>query len=97
MGITDDRYVLAGIALILFMAVVCVTVPQSDTDDPISGIVSDVKITENGNTFTLTDTKGQEIRCFYRGAVTDGDVCTISGTYSDDGNIFFISKMQMKN
>ena len=97
MGILNDRYVLAGLALILFLAVVCVTVPQSETDGSVSGIVSDVKGTENGNTFTLTDTKGREIRCFYRGTVTEGDVCTISGTYSDDGNMFFISNMRMKN
>ena len=95
MGILNDRYVLAGLAVIMFIAVVCVTVPQSDDDGSLSGIVSDVKATENGNTFTFTDSKGREMRCFYRGTVEEGDVCTITGTYSDDGNIFFISNMRM--
>jgi hypothetical protein len=97
MEIIKDRFVLAGLALILFMAVVCVTATGTETENSISGMISDVKETDNGNTFTFTDTKGNEMRCFYRGTVTNGDVCTISGTYSDDGNIFFISSMRMKN
>jgi len=95
MGLINDRYVLAGFAVILFIAVVCLTVPQSETEPSLSGIISDVKETENGNTFTFTDSKGQEIRCFYRGQVSEWDVCTISGAYSDDGNIFFVSNMRM--
>ena len=83
--------------MIIFIAIVCVTAPQTDTDNSVTGIVSDVRTTENGSTFTLTDTKGQTMRCFYRGAVEEGDMCTISGSYSDDGNIFFVSGIRMKN
>lgn len=89
-----DKYILLAIAVMLVIGLVCLTETGSlENDDAITGIVSNVKETDNGNTFFLTDTSGKIMKCYSSNVVNDGDVCSVKGTMSDDGNIFFISEL----
>ena len=100
MGIVNDRYVLAATALILLFSLIYMIGPGTEADEnngQMYGVASDVKAGENGNTFTFTDQNGEPIRCFYRGTVNEGDMCVITGSYSNDGNMFFVSKFSVKN
>lgn len=91
-----DKYILASVTMIIIIAAVYILADDQDDDVNIVGVVSDVKKTENGNTFILTDTNGSSIRCFSRTAVDDGAVCSITGSYSDDRTMFFVSGLTIR-
>jgi len=95
MSIINDKYVLTASAVILVIAVISLTgiVPDPSPNAEITGIASDVRTTANGNTFVLTDSHGSETKCFYTEEVRAGNVYTVSGRYSDDGTILFVSRM----
>lgn len=97
MRLIHDRYTLTAAAVMLIIALVCVTGLGEPSEEAVhTGIASDVKRTENGRTFILTDPSGNTMRCFYAGEVEDGDVCSVTGRHSDDRTIFFVSRLHVR-
>jgi len=98
MNIFRDKYALTAIAAVLIVSVICITdaVPEPASDTEITGVVSDVRRSQNGFTFALTDGTGSPMRCFYSEEVPDGSVCSVSGRFSDDGSILFASRLVVR-
>ena len=98
MSILQDKYAITAIAAILIVAAVCLTdaVPEQPSGTDITGVVSDVKRTQNGYTFTLTDGSGTPTKCFYSEEVPNGSVCSVTGRFSDDGSILFASRLTFR-
>lgn len=94
MGLLRDRYSLIALAVISIIAVICIAdAGETEQDGSVTGVVENVRTTSGGNTFDLTDPKGDTIKCFSSETVNEGDVRTVIGKYSQDGSIFFISRM----
>jgi len=98
MNIFHDKYVLIAIAAILVVSAVCLTdtVPETSSDTEITGIVSDIRNTQSGFTFFITDSSGTATKCFHSGEITEGSVCSVSGRFSDDGSILFASRVTVR-
>ncbi len=61
----------------------------------VIGMVSDWKITSNGNLmFTLEDMTGQ-VKCFYNdeGVVLNDEIIGVVGTYSDERNMIYVDEI----
>lgn len=89
-----SRYTAIGLS-VLFIAGMFVFFSNEDNIEyEISGIVSDVRISPNGYTFIIVTAAGDEIKCFsYEEPVYLGHYA-ISGEFSQDGNIFFVSVLR---
>ena len=95
-GILNDKYVLmcVSISVIILISVFLMPGENSDdeTDDSIKGIVYDIDQTSRGYTFSFQDTEGRSIRCYFK-EMPEESAYSISGNFSDDGSIFFVSEM----
>lgn len=87
------RYAVLGLSVILVMTVFVFFSDEDNIEYDYSGIVSDIRRGENGFTFTL-NTDGCEIRCFFRNEPSYLGYYAVSGVFSDDGSIFFVSDMK---
>jgi len=98
MNMFHDKYALVAIAGILIVSIVCMTdvVPEPSSDTEITGIVSDVKSTQNGFTFIITDSTGKPTKCFHSEGAADGSICSVVGRFSDDGSILFVSRITVR-
>lgn len=68
----------------------------SDSDDQkcdLEGIVHDVSSSSSGFIFYI-DTEDSVIRCFFREMPESMGWYGISGSFSDDGSIFFVDGMK---
>ncbi|MDR0309230.1 MAG: hypothetical protein LBH88_00510 [Candidatus Methanoplasma sp.] len=62
---------------------------------PHIGMVYNIKETQNGYTFSFDDTDGNVSRCFHYNEPIEFEVYSIKGTMSNDGNIMFVSSMDV--
>jgi hypothetical protein len=99
-SIFKDRYVLFSLASLVVIIFVC-TVGSFNTEavsgngmTELEGVISSPSASQNGTVFTLTDLEGNEHKCFYRSAMPPTPVlCRLIGSFSDDGNIFFVDRI----
>jgi len=99
-GILNDRYIVFSLASVCMIILVC-AVTAYNTDGvngngmtEIEGIISDPVPSRNGTVFSVTDLKGNEIRCFYGSGIPDSSsLCRLIGSFSSDGNMFFADKI----
>ena len=97
MKIFDDKYIITSIAVILVIASLCVLSSDvSVADDDITGVITDVHESSNGNVFYVTDPEGRVTKCFTSSTVSVGSVCTVSGSFSADGGILFVTKLILR-
>ena len=98
MNILRDKYVLTALAAVLIVSAICLTdaAPEPAPGTETTGVVSDVKRTQSGFTFLLTDAAGTPTKCFYPEEVPDGSVCSVAGRFSDDGSILFVSRLTVR-
>ena len=95
--IFNDKYILTSAAIILVIVALCVLTSETEiSDNGVTGIVTDVYESNSGNVFYVTDTEGTVTKCFTSSAISIGDVCTVSGSYSDDRTILFVSKLILR-
>jgi hypothetical protein len=95
-----DRYVLFSLASVCIVIMVCAVGSfNADAVDgngmtELEGIISDASISQNGTVFKLTDTEGNEYRCFYRSEMPPlPSLCRLIGSFSSDGNMFFVDRI----
>ena len=86
-------YVVIGLSVIAAMALFVSFEWDDPTDYDISGIAHNVKTTENGYIFELFTFQGYDIRCFYRGELTELGHYAVSGDMSSDGSLLFVSAL----
>ena len=89
-----SRYTVLGVSVLLIAGVFLFF---SDTDNigyDHTGIVSDVRESTNGYTFHLHDSDRNDIRCFSYEEPVEMGYYAVSGEFSDDGNIFFVSTLR---
>ena len=85
------RYVVAGFAVILVTLTMSVFVDGEDRLEPdYTGVVSDISKSTNGYVFFL-NTYDDVIRCYCSSRPSDLGYYGVTGSLSDDGNIFFVS------
>ena len=86
-----NRYAVLGLSLVLiFGSYVLLSDPDSVSYD-FSGIVSDVKESDNGYVFHLHTSDQENIKCFSEERPSELGYYAVSGEMSDDGGIFFVS------
>ena len=97
MKIFNDKYVMTSIAIILVIASLCVLSSATEaSDDDITGVITDVHKSSNGNVFYVMDSEGTTTKCFISSGVSVGSVCTVNGSFSEDGEIFFVTKLILR-
>ena len=64
-----------------------------DVSDGNIGIVHDVSSSSSGYVFIFDDSSGNSFKCFFKERPYDNSICSIEGTYSDEGSIFFVSSL----
>jgi len=97
MEIPNDKYILTSVAIILIIATLCLTAGESNESlDDVTGVVTSVQESNNGNVFYIMDSDGMTIKCFTSSEISVGDVCTVRGSFSDDGGILFVSKLILR-
>lgn len=86
-------YSTLGLAIVAVTGVFVVFSDENMVDYDFTGIACDVRDGRNGCTFDLQTSKDGTFRCFYGGSVSDLGYYAVSGEFSDDGSIFFISSI----
>lgn len=87
-----DKYLILGLSVISIMVVFAYFLDDSNVEYDHTGIVSGIKGTSSGYTFYLEE-NGRDIKCFYSERPNNLGLYSIKGNYSDDGSIFFVSRM----
>lgn len=90
----SSRYSVLGLAVVLVTGTFVVFSDEDLVGYEYTGIVSDIREGENGFTFTLSGPDGSGMRCFSREEPSDLGYYAVSGEFSDDGNIFFVSSLR---
>lgn len=83
---------IAGIAVILVVSLFVVFSDGDAVDPDMSGIVTDVRGSSGGCTFVL-NTDSAAVRCYCSEVPTVLGHYGVTGSYSDDGTIFFVSRL----
>ncbi len=68
---------------------------DSDSDEVIVGYVSDLSETNNGYVFTFTEDNGELIHCFSKTRFELYQIYEISGSFSNDKSIFFVTSFTL--
>ncbi|MCL2143272.1 MAG: hypothetical protein FWH44_03330 [Methanomassiliicoccaceae archaeon] len=95
-----DKYILMASAAVLIIVFTC-TVGSFSTNEvngngitEITGVISSPSASQNGTVFKITDLGGNEIRCFYGAGMPEMPIlCKLTGSFSSDGNMFFVDKI----
>ena len=88
-----NRYVILAVAVVAVVAVFIVFSGNPLLEFDQRGIVHVVKRTSNGYTFQMDCSDGSFMKCFSRESVVDLGHYGISGSFSQDGSIFFASSV----
>ena len=86
-----NRYTILSLVVIISVALLITFSPEDDSVE-ITGYAENIHEGQNGNTFLIIDSNGNDIRAFYKGEVDDS-LHVFRGRYSNDGNILFISEI----
>ncbi len=88
------RYVVLGMSVIMIIAVFSLfSEGDSDSYDH-TGIVIEVQKSTNGYVFRILTSDMEEFRCFSYDEPVELGYYAIAGSFSDDGNIFFVSHLR---
>ncbi len=90
-----NRYVVLAVAVVAVSALFLVFIDNPMMDFDQRGIVHDVKRTSNGYTFQMDCSDGTFMKCFSKESVSDLGHYGVSGSFSDDGSIFFVSSIHL--
>lgn len=87
---SSRKYMIAGIAVVLVVSLFVVFSDDDAVDPDMSGIVTDIRQSGGGCTFTL-NTDGSAVRCYCTEVPLVLGHYGVKGSFSDDGTIFFVS------
>ena len=66
--------------------------PFDDYD--YTGIVHDIRASSSGYVFYFDSSEGESFKCFFREEVSELGSYGVSGSFSDDGSIFFVGSAE---
>ena len=89
-----SRYTVLGLSILVISGMFVFFTDIDNLDYDYTGIVSDVRESENGFTFHLHTSGRDDIRCFSTIEPVELGYYAIIGDFSDDGNILFVSVMR---
>lgn len=95
MSILKDKYFLMSLFCVFVLILFSFFDIEDKNDDPMIGIITDIKETQNGFVFDLIDADGDIIHCFSKERFRSDSVYEIKGRYSDDRTMFFIESFSM--
>jgi hypothetical protein len=87
-----SKYLLIGLAILVVISIFSYFSDEENVEYDYYGIVHDIKSTSNGYIFYL-DTLENDIRCYSSGIPNDLDMYAVKGSFSSDGNLFFVEFM----
>ena len=86
-----NRYIVLALAVVAVAAMLLVFSGNPLMEFDQGGIVHDVRKTSNGYTFQMDCSDGTSMRCFSKDQVVDLGHYGVSGLFSEDRSIFFVS------
>ena len=63
------------------------------SDDDIIGVVIEMRESDSGFVFDIEDCSGMQYHCFAKNQIERNGVYRLSGSFSKDNSIFFVSEM----
>lgn len=90
----DKFFILSVISCLILVSFCCLYEEDKESKDMITGIIIKTNESEKGFVFDIEITDGSTIHCFCKECPLLSQIYTIEGSYSDDGSIFFVSKLQ---
>ena len=79
-------------SVIALLAVYAYFSDESNIRYDMTGIVHDIKATNNGYTFSI-DTVDGDVRCYFSERPRDLGHYSLRGSFSNDHSIFFVERM----
>ena len=93
-NLLKDKYFVTGLFLILLFSLVWISFNMEEKNDgDIEGVVYDIRKTENGFVFMTDLSDGNTQKCFFNEKPESMMVYRMKGSFSEDGNIFFVKNM----
>ena len=89
-----SKYTILGLSALIVFALFLTFDWNNTSEYDYTGIVFDVKETNNGCTFSMSIYNGYTFKCFSREIPEDLGYYAIEGDTSSDGGIFFVSHMK---
>ncbi len=88
-----NRYIVLAVAVVAVVAMFLAFSGNPLMEFDERGIAHDVKRTSIGYTFLMDCSDGTSMKCFSREPVSNLGHYGVSGSFSDDGTIFFVSSI----
>ncbi len=90
-----DKYLLVAL-ICSFVLIASSFIPfNSENENTIIGFVSDTKESDSGYVSIFVEENGTHLRCFSKSKMETNTIYEISGSYSDDKTIFFVSSFTL--
>jgi hypothetical protein len=89
-----DRYSLLCFSVALMIMMTLFLETEEVGEEKRIGVVYDVDASQSGYVFYFEDSYGERMRCFVRAEPAEFGVYAIKGSFSDDGGLFFVNKME---
>ena len=95
MKIFSDKYFI--ICLISFFLLISFSsfIQTENNDELLIGLTYNIEHTTSGYVFDFEDINGNQIHCYSKNQPVTNSVCKISGNFSDDKSIFFVSDFSL--
>ncbi len=87
-----DRYSVLSVSIVILI-VIFASFNVSEDEDSVTGFADQIKSTDSGYTFIITDGEGNNLKSF-SSVKPDSGLHKFSGSYSEDGSMFFVSKIE---
>lgn len=96
MGKNRDKYLIICCFAFIIIFSSAFMYSEADSDDKeIIGVVTSISKNSNGFVFDLEDCSGTQYHCFTRSEIEKNTVYGISGSFSDDRSMFFVSELRL--
>ena len=85
-----NKYLVLSVAVLAVILMFAAFEGNPFDDYDYTGIVYDVRTSSSGYVFYLDSSEGESFKCFFRDEVSELGHYGVSGSFSDDGSIFFV-------
>ncbi len=87
-----DRYSVLSVSIVILI-VIFASFNISEDEYSVTGFADQIKSTDSGYTFIIIDGGGNGVKSF-SSVKPDTELHKFSGSYSEDGSMFFVSKIE---
>lgn len=91
-----DKYFLLCCSIILIIIIIFISESEViEDEDDLIGIIYNISETKNGYIFEFEDSQGKIMKCYYDENPLENKPYKIKGSFSEDGDIFFLDSMKI--